>query len=271
LGIPRRSKSAKVVLVSLAENPEWYLDEFLRGQARFGWSGPGTDLRGIKAKMDAGKWADRTTEEAQSWQYAKFLIERIGVGDCLVIQMGQPLRSFVIGEVVPPGYDFAPGNLDDFNHVLHIRPLTSKPIPINAKSVTGALKHDLSKRGHYYEIYPEDSIRELDLIVQKLASNTLDLESVRTDEDTLDDTQRRATSNIIKIISGRWKGKDFERFCERICESLEHVEVKERSDRGMGYDLLIRIRNPITETILHDNIPVQCKNYSGDVSDYKSY
>jgi hypothetical protein len=74
-----------------------------------------------------------------------------------------------------------PGNLDDFNHVLHIKPLTVQPIPINAKSVTGALKHALLKRGHYYEIYPEDSIRELDVIVQKLASNTLDLKSLQSE------------------------------------------------------------------------------------------
>jgi hypothetical protein len=257
-------------LVCLHEDPKWYLKEFLEGRARFGWSGPGSDLRSIKAKMDAGKWRDRTDNEAQAWSYTRFLIERIAVGHRVVVQTEQPLRNFLIGEVIAPRYDFTPGDLDDFNHVLHIIPLTREAIPINLKAVTGALKHDLSKRGHYYEIYPEDSVHELDTVVEQLASKTLDLTSTRTDDDTLDDTLRRAKDHIIREISVRWRGKDFERFCERICKSLDYVEVKERSDRGKGWDLLIRIINPITETILLDDVPVQCKNYTGDVWDNRA-
>jgi hypothetical protein len=48
------------------------------------------------------------------------------------------------------------------------------------------------------------------------------------------------------------------------------VEVIERSDRGKGWDLLIRILNPITGTPLLENVPVQCKNYSGEVSDFNA-
>jgi hypothetical protein len=91
--------------------------------------------------------------------------------------------------------------------------------------------------------------------------------SIRTDDNTLDETMRRAKDRIIREISRGWPAKNFERFCERICKSLEHVEVKERSDQGKGWDMLIRIVNPITKTILLDDVPVQCKNYSGPVHD----
>jgi hypothetical protein len=259
-------------LVCLPDNepivtPEWYRDEFLAGRARFGWSGPGSDLRPIKAKMDAGRWGDRTKHEADVWYYTQFLIERIKVGDRIVVQPEQPLRTILLGEVIKPGYEFSPGDLPDFNHVLHIKPLTNKPIPVNAKVISASLKHDLSKRGHYYEIYPAEAIRDLDAIVKKLAHDTLDYSSIRTDEDTFDDTKRRVTDLIIDNISRSWKAQHFEILCERICKSLDYVQIKERSDRHKGWDILIRIINPITGSILMDDIPVQCKNYTGDVSD----
>jgi hypothetical protein len=147
-------------LVCLHDDPQWYLEEFRQGRARYGWSGPGSNLRSIKARIDAGEWKNRTDDEVQAWSYTQFLIERVGIGDRVVVQTEQPIRTFLIGEVIPPGYEFSPGDLDDFNHVLHITPITREAIPINSKAVTATLKHDLSKRGHYYEIYPEDSIRE---------------------------------------------------------------------------------------------------------------
>jgi hypothetical protein len=176
-------------LVCLHDDPKWYLAEFLSGRARFGWSGPGSDLRVIKTKIDAGLWREPTEQEAVTWRYTKFLIERLKVGDRVVIQTEQPLRTFLLGEVLKPSYQFSPGDLPDFNHVVHVKPLTAEPIPINTKAVSASLKHDLSKRGHYYEIYPEESVRELDSIVNKLKSHTLVLTSVRTDEDTFDDTR----------------------------------------------------------------------------------
>lgn len=104
----------------------------------------------------------------------------------------------------------------------------------------------------------------------KLRRIRVDVKSIRTDDNTLDDTLRRTKDHIIQEISRRWPSKDFERFCERICKSLDHVEVKEQSDRGKGWDLLIRIINPITETILLDDVPVQCKNYSREVWDNRA-
>jgi hypothetical protein len=250
-------------LVCLHSDPSWYIQEFLDGRVRFGWSAPGSDLRKIRIKVN-----DRTEmsdEERITWRYTQFLSERIVPGNRLVIQAEQPLRRFLICEVVPPAYDFAPGDLPDYNHVLHVKPLTHNPIPINSKAVTAALKHDLSKRGQYYEIYPEDSIAELDKLVERLASEPIDLTSIRTDDDTLDDTLQSVKGRIVREISRKWPAKDFEKFCELLCNQVDYIEIKTRQDTGKGWDLLLRIINPLTRTTLLDDIPVQCKNYSGDV------
>src|SRR6266436_216738 len=145
------SRYFKLVCLS---DPVWIVEEFRQGRARFGWSPPGTDLREI-SKKDPATWSE---QERVTSSYTKFLIQRVTPGDRIVIQPEQPIERFLIGEVVEPGYEFSPGTLDDFNHLLHVRPLTTEPIPVNSKDVTAALKHDLSKRGHYYEIYPERSI-----------------------------------------------------------------------------------------------------------------
>jgi hypothetical protein len=249
-------------LVSLHNDPHWYAQEFHAGRARFGWSEPGSDLREIRKK----DWPARSNDERVTWTHTKFLIDRIVPPDRVVVQTDQPLECFLVGEVVSPGYDFSPGDLDDFNHLLHVKPLTPEPIPVNSKAVTAALKHDLSKRGQYYEIYPEGSIRELDALVDRIAAGSLDLKSTRTDEDTLDHTLRDAKSQIVREISRKWPGKDFERFCEILCREVDYIEVKERRDRGQGWDLLVRIINPLTQTILLDDIPVQCKNFVGEVT-----
>ena len=219
------------------------------------------DLQRIRAKDND----QRSDDERITWRYTKFLVERIVPGDRVVIQIEQPLQRFLIGEVVVPGYSFSPGSLTDFNHLLSIKPLTPDPIPVNSKAVTAALKHDLSKRGQYYEIYPERSIRELDVIVEQISAHKLDLTTTRTDSDTMDQTLNDAKRHIIEEISRRWPSKDFERFCEFLCEKVDYIEAKERRDSGKGWDLLIRIINPLTQEVLLDDVPVQCKNLSGEV------
>jgi len=249
-------------LVCTHENPDWYMQEFLCGRTRFGWSGPGCDLREIRGK----DWATWSDDQRVTWRYTQFLVERLVPGDRVVVQPEQPLRRFVVAEVVPPGYDYVPGDLPDFNHLLHIRVLTPTPIPVNSSAISAALKHDLSKRGNYYEIYPEESIRELDVLVDQVAANKADLTVKRTDADTLDDTLRGTKSHIIREVSRKWPGKDFERFCEKLLRKVDHIEVKELGDSGKGWDLLVRIINPLTQTILLDDVPVQCKNFTGDVT-----
>jgi hypothetical protein len=243
-------------------DPKFLLAELCEGRARFGWSPPKTDLREIR-KKDRSSWSD---QEKETWRYTKFLIQRINPGDRIVVQMEQPIERLVIAEVVEPGYDFTPGNLRDFNHVLHVRPVSSDPIPINSKDVSLALKHDLSKRGHYYEVYPESSLLELDNLVEKASSGAPSLLEIRTDEDNRDRTLRAAKGAIVREVKQQWQTHDFELFCEMLCNSLEYLEVKERKDRGKGWDLMIRIVNPLTQTILLDDLPVQCKNYTGRVT-----
>jgi len=254
-------------LVCTHEIPDWYRQEFLAGRVRFGWSGPGCDLREIKRK----EWTTWSDYQRVTWTYTKFLVERIKPGDRVVIQTEQPIERFFIAEVIQPGYEYAPGDLDDFNHLLHARPLTQSPIPINSSAITAALKHDLSKRGHYYEIYPEESIRELDALVELVAVDKVNFARIRTDADTLDHTWRDTKRDIIKAISRKWPGKDFERFCEMLLRRIEYIEVTERCDRGKGWDLLVRIINPLTRTILLDDVPVQCKNYTGNVTELTPY
>jgi|GEM_PF-2066941 len=240
-------------------DPGIILAEFLKGRARFGWSPPGTDLRLIQTKERAS-WS---VQERVTWRYTNFLLQRIHAGDRIVVQAEQPMVSFLIGEVVEPGYEFS-GDWEDFNHVLHVRPLTADPIPLNSKEVSLALKHNLTKRGQYYEIYPEDSLRELDLIVEKAASKKLDL-TIRTEQDDRDRTLKATKEGIVHTISRQWPSKNFEKFCEMLCDAVEYIEVKERKDSGKGWDLRIRFVNPLTQTTLFDDVPLQCKNFDGEV------
>jgi len=243
------------------DDPAFLLSEFRAGRARFGWSPPGTDLREIRNKPSTS----RTDQERLTWRYTKFLLERAIPGDRVVIQMEQPIEKIVIGEVIGAGYDFAPGNRDDFNHLLHVRPLTHEPIPVNSKAVSLALKHDLSKRGHYYEVYPEASVQELDRLVVRAASGTLDLTALRTHRDDLDRTFESVKERIARVVSRAWPTHDFERFCEMLCDGTEYIEVTERIDHGKGWDLMVRLINPLTGAIVIDDIPVQCKNYTDRV------
>lgn len=248
-------------LVSL-NNPQWILDEFLEGRVRFGWSPANSDLRRIQCKDPS----TRTDQERVTWSYTKFLLERIVPGDRVVVQPEQPIERFVIGEVIQPGYSSTPGTLEDFNHVLHVSPLSLTPIPINAKDVTESLKHDLSKRGHRYEIYPETSLRTLDALVEWAGTPKLDLTAVRADNDTLDRTVQSVRQKIATELSEQWRAKNFEKLCATLCNSIDYIEVKEQRDRGRGWDLLLRIINPVTQTILLDDVPVQCKNFTGAVT-----
>src|ERR1041384_5829976 len=119
-------------LLCLYDPPYWIVDEFQRGKARFGWSGPGINLHEI-SKKDLTTWSEA---ERTAWSHTKFLIQRIKIGYRVVIQPEQPIKRFLIGEVIDPGYDVSPDKQGDFNHFLHVRSLTPKPIPINSKAVS---------------------------------------------------------------------------------------------------------------------------------------
>lgn len=250
-------------LVATREGKEdWVTREFLEGRARYGWSPPGTDLRVVRSGVKP--WAEWPDDIRWAWSPSQFLINRIEVGHRIVLQARQPIREFLIGEVVEPGYSFD-GSQDDFNHILHIRPLVQAPIPVNSAYVPEFLKHDLSKRGRYYEIYPERSIQRLDDLVERAARMDLDLGAKRSDGDAYDEAREEARRGLARVISDTWRAKDFEGFCEKLLRSLPNVEIKEASDTFKGWDMLVRFLNPITGEVLVDGVPVQCKNYSGAV------
>ncbi len=255
-----RRKYFKLVAIS---DPEWLFAEFQKGIVRFGWSGPGSDLRVIKQK-EANQ---RTPAERTTWRYTRFLVERIHPGDRLVLQFERPLRRFLIAEVTEEGYDFASPAQSDFNHMLHCKPLTPDYIRINAKFVRASLRHDLCKRNQYYEIYPVTSVNLLDRIVKERLWEGSDPELTRTHEDELDEMYEAAKKSAIREISSRWKGTDFEKFCATLCNVIPNVAVKERRDTHKGWDMLLQISNPVTNAVLVDDVPVQCKNYSGKVTD----
>ena len=203
-------------------------------------------------------------DEKECWRKAQFLINRIEIGDRLIIQTESPLRRFLIAEVTGP-YGFL-GSEDDFNHYLECRAITENYIAIDAEFIPAWVKHDLRKRGQYYQIYRAATIQHFDsLIEQKLWESpaaekrrTPGLEKERMELDVIEKT--------IDIISTRWPGKALETFAKELFEKIPGVGVvPDSGDSGKGWDFLINILDPLSDEYLHENVPVQCKNYSGNV------
>ena len=215
------------------DDPDWYERELLAGRARFGWSPPGADLRAIKDKMDRFSWNERTAEEAEAWSYNGYLILYIHPGSRLVIQTRQPLRSFWLAEVIHPGYQFD-GTQDDFNHIFHVKLASQKPIPIDLKEISPSLRHDISKRTvrGKYQIYPEETVAELGRLWERLVNGTFDWSSKRTEAHTFEEMRDELNRVVIRNISRRWKSKNFEVFCEKLCDATDNIEVVSRSDTG---------------------------------------
>lgn len=241
---------------------DWVVSEFLAGRARFGWSPPGADLRDFKKGIKP--WEAWPEDIRWSWSATHFLLLRIKPGDRVVMQTRQPIREFLIGEVIEPGYQYDGGE-DDFNHILQVLPLVPAPISVNSSLVPEFLKHDLSKRGRYYEIYPERSLIALGELIAKAQEPNLNLATPREEGAAHDDAREKAKSQLAKIIRDTWPSKNFERFCDDLLQNLPYVEVKERSDTFQGWDMLVQFINPITGEVLMDGVPVQCKSYEGRV------
>lgn len=207
-------------------------------------------------------------EERECWYYTQFLINRIVTGDRLIIQTERPLRRFLIAEVTGP-YGFL-GSEDDFNHYLECRAITENYIAIDSEFIPAWVRYDLSKRGQYYQINRDATIQHFDsLISQELwkspaaqKKRTVGLEKERMELDVIEKT--------IDIISTRWPGKALETFAKELFEKIPGVAVVPGSgDIGKGWDFLINILDPLSDDRLHENVPVQCKNYSGDVDTEK--
>jgi len=249
-------------LVCTRENKtEWLLNQYLNGKVHFGWSGPNSNLTRINDLPSN----EMSKDDKVTWRYTQFLIKRIKIGDRLILQFEQPLRKFLIAQVTGD-YGFLDPPEDDFNHYLECDPLVSSYINISSTMVPKHLRYDLTKRGHYYEIYPENSIKQLDLIIAKSLWENAELNKPRETIDDLEDTKRAIVKKAIKTISDNWKGTDFELFITILIESIAGVSVKRAGDSKKGWDLTISIADPITGEILSDDIPVQCKNYYNEVT-----
>ena len=85
----------------------------------------------------------------------------------------------------------------------------------------------------------------------------------------LERTRKQIAESTIKTIGKQWKGKYFEEFMSILLNRIPGVEVNFWGDTGKGWDLLLRIIDPLSGEILHDDVPVQCKNYEGPVETRK--
>ncbi len=243
----------------------WMLDEFLEGRVRFGWSPKGTDLHAIRRKEPGA----RSDQEKVTWTYTKFLIERIVKGDRIVLQLGRPLREFLIAEVT--GEYQVTDDQDDFNHYLECEPLTPKPVPMHHEAIPNYLLHDLRKRGNYYEVYSENSKQALDRIVRERLWESSGNGNVRRIQNDLLETREQVLQRTARTISERWKAKDFEKFVAELLQTIPGVDVKEQKDKGKGWDMRISITDPISNSVIHELAPVQCKNYYSDVYTEKPF
>ncbi|MCM3724605.1 hypothetical protein M3226_02670 [Neobacillus cucumis] len=249
-------------LVAINERDQrWMFNEFLNGRLHFGWGWPGSNLNVIKNKSRN----EMSKSERIIWRYTQFLVNRLQTGDILIVQFGQPLRQFLIAEVTD-GYDYETDEKEDFNHFIHCRPITTEFISIESKYISKSMRHALTKRGHYYQIYPQEAIQNINnLIIEKIWIQD-DFNEKLTDEIALSETKSAIIKTTIEMISKKWPAKNFEYFIADLINSTPGMEAVVR-DSGKGWDLLIRITDPLSNEILLEDIPLQCKNYAGKVSD----
>ena len=240
----------------------WIHQQVLGGKAHFGWSWPGTDLNVLREKKETNKPFNE--DERESWRYTQFLVNRIKVGDRLLIQTEQPLRRFLIAEVTGP-YGFL-GSEEDFNHYLECKAITKDYISIDSEIIPKWVRHDLSKRGQYYQIYRDETIRHFDSLIRKELHEKPDAQRTRDVDIEKERMELDVLEKIITIISTRWPGKALETFARELCAKIPEVEVVPGSgDSHKGWDFLINIRDPLSDAFLHERVPLQCKNFKGEV------
>lgn len=243
--------------------------QILDGKAHYGWSWipmdppHGTaDLRVLLKKLQRGEQLEG--KEKVVWNRCQFLIKRIEIGDRLIIQTERPLRRFLIVEVTGP-YGFL-GTESDFNHYLECKAITEEYVNIDL--VSQYVRHDLrNKRGHYYRIDRKATIEYLDSMIERKSWRGEEAHP-RTHAHEKEETKDESIAGVIKIIQRRWPAKDFETFMKELIGKMPCVElVDDSKDNHKGWDFLIRIPDPLCSgELLHDRVPVQCKNYTDEVN-----
>ena len=249
------------LVATYPDHEEWMFKEFKEGRMHFGWGWEECDLNIIQ-KI---KRSDRTEKQKKAWYYSQFLLNRLEVGDRLVIQHKQPLREFLLAEVVGE-YKFSDDPGDDFNHIIPVKPICKQYINLNSKIVPNFLRRALTKRGQYYEIYPNDAISRLNKIVEERAWKSDEYFQNRKFQDDLAEAKNEVVDIVIDKIRKYWKVNDFEKFTAELLKLVPGVDLKVLGDSGKGWDLTLQITDPLTFEVLHNEVPVQCKAYKGKVN-----
>ena len=257
-------------------NVKWMVNELKEGRLRYGWSAPGSNL----LKLDTMSWEEREKliignddwSDTGNYIYnqGKFLLYRIQPNDMVVVQLTQPIQDFYICNVNGL-YEYPENENDDFNHIIPCKLLNTHPIPIYSKIVSNSLRHALTKRGKYYGIYPENAIAELDEIVANQSWLKTDIKEMTDHEYEMFNTKNKLIKDTVKLIQNNWQSKYFELIVAKIFGSINDIDIKQDWDSKKGWDLLLTMRVPVTDEILMDNVPVQCKNYTGDVDTDKPF
>jgi hypothetical protein len=260
-------------LLAINEGKEdWMLEELKKGNLRYGWSPRGSNLR----VLDTHNWEelDKIILKAPDWEatgsviYRRgaFLINRITSGDKIVVQFFYSSDEYYLFEVTD-GYVYSNPEYDEFNHILKGKLINEKPLLKYSQILSNILRHDLSKRGRYYQIYSTDSCQELERIIKNEAWNaTVDKKFMETEYDRMNED---IITNTIDRIHIRWPSKQFECFIINLLKKIDGIEIKTDRDSYQGWDLTISIRDKLTGELLYDDVPVQCKNYGGDVNSEK--
>jgi hypothetical protein len=247
---------------------EWIVSELKKGNLRFGWSPPGSNLLELDKhswkELDKMvlSWPDWEASGTYVYKQGQFLINRIEIGDRIVVQTESPFVNIYLFEVTE-GYKYAEIEQEEFNHILKGKLFNEIPISNYSSIVSNMLRHDLSKRRRYYQIYSEDSCAELDDLIKNQAWATdIDERFNETEINRMDD---EILTKTIEIIQKRWPAKNFEAYICELLKNIDGIDVKTNWDSHSGWDLTISIRDKLTGEILHDDVPVQCKNYFGNV------
>ena len=247
-------------LVATNENKiEWMIEEFKNGRLRFGWSPKEANLN-ILSDKDTLK-----DEEKIWWARGKFILNRLKEDDIVIVQLKRHLREFLIGRVVKINneiYNFD-GGQNDFNHIINIEPITNEPINSNSKLIPSYFVHDITKRGHYYEIYPEISKNFVEELIEKRYWENVDFKIEASTDNSINSSVLALKKFTLNQIREEWKSKDFEILVTKVFNAMENITAVNR-DSSKGWDIIITVKDPILGEEI--DIPVQCKNYNGVVN-----
>lgn len=250
----------KIVSLNGHRNKEWMIKELRNGRLRFGWSDKNSNL------IDISKKDNKNENEKNIWRHCQFILNRLEENDIVIIQLERPMREFMIAKIVSKDsniYEFD-GEEEDFNSIINCELITENPVKMDSKYISKALVHDLTKRGNYYKIYDENAINEIENIIENRLWEKEDFNTPSKLKDDIERTKDRLVKDVIGHLQNEWKSKDFEKIVTTVFNAIDGVSAENR-DSGKGWDIIVKIDNPLMKDDPLE-LPVQCKNYKGEVS-----